>query len=219
MLYWGTIILVAEETLKPSSFERGQVLIETGVLDQIEERLELVVEGRKFPIRISKADTFLRGPRCSCSRDSQSSSTYSEQVEDPTQDVPAEQEDQEDDVRQFDRDKGVAEVVGADSKSVDDASVEGIGTMVAWRENELWEGLKGVSCSSVSGCAVAPVEPVPLLLNAGSSSNWVSVSITDGIELQNGPAAEGSTTKILFRNGSKKKVRLLTDVIQSVLSP
>ncbi|KAK8506679.1 hypothetical protein V6N12_038498 [Hibiscus sabdariffa] len=37
MLYWGTVILVVEETLEPSSFERGRVLIETGVLDRIEE--------------------------------------------------------------------------------------------------------------------------------------------------------------------------------------
>ncbi|KAK8641032.1 hypothetical protein V6N13_008783 [Hibiscus sabdariffa] len=41
---WGTVILVAEETLEPSSFERGRVLIETRVLDRIEEWLELVVE-------------------------------------------------------------------------------------------------------------------------------------------------------------------------------
>ncbi|KAK9017677.1 hypothetical protein V6N11_000685 [Hibiscus sabdariffa] len=93
--------------------------------------------------------------------------------------------------------------VGADSKSVDEAAVKDIGTMVAWRENELWKGLKGVSCSSVLGCEVSPIEPAPVVLNAESTSNWVSVPITDGVELLNGSAAEGSTTEILFRNGNK----------------
>ncbi|KAK8571610.1 hypothetical protein V6N13_047275 [Hibiscus sabdariffa] len=219
MSHWGNVILVSEETLEPSSFERGRVLIETGVLDQIEERLELVVEGHKFPIRLSEANTFLRGPRCSCSRDAQDSSTDSEWMENHSQDAPAEQEDRVDAVRQFDKDNEVVEVGGADSKSEDEVAVEGIGTMVTWRENELWEDPKGASSSSVSGHAGATIEPTPVLLNMESTANWVSVPIADGVELQIGPDAEGSNTEILFRHGSKKKVRLLTDVIRSTLSP
>ncbi|KAK8575647.1 hypothetical protein V6N12_063315 [Hibiscus sabdariffa] len=136
MSHWGNVILMAKETLEPSSFERGRVLIETGVLDRIEERLELVVEGRKFSIRLSETDTFLRGPRCSCSRDTQDSSTDSERMENHSQDASAEQKDRVDVVRQFDKDKDVVEVGGADSKSGDEVAVEGIGTMVAWRKNE-----------------------------------------------------------------------------------
>ncbi|KAK8675033.1 hypothetical protein V6N13_033106 [Hibiscus sabdariffa] len=120
MSHWGNVILMAKETLEPSSFERGRVLIETGVLDRIEERLELVVEGRKFSIRLSETDTFLRGPRCSCSRDTQDSSTDSERMENHSQDASAEQKDRVDVVRQFDKDKDVVEVGGADSKSGDE---------------------------------------------------------------------------------------------------
>ncbi|KAL4284975.1 hypothetical protein GQ457_16G013040 [Hibiscus cannabinus] len=124
------IDVVAEETLEPSSFERGR---------------------RK----------------------------------DPTQDVPSDQEgegavvivEQEDMVRQVDKNKGVAELVGADPIR----------------------------------CVVAPVETTPILLSVEQSTNWVSVSIEDEVELQNGHALEGSTTKILFRNESKKKEKVQTD--------
>ncbi|KAK8991964.1 hypothetical protein V6N11_044857 [Hibiscus sabdariffa] len=109
------------ETLEPSSFYRGRVLIETGVLDRIEERLQLVVEGLEV-------------------------------------------------------------------------AVEGNATMVAWRENELWEDPKGASYSSVSGRAGATIEPSPMLLNEDSIVSWFSIPITDEVELQTGPVTEDSTT-------------------------
>ncbi|KAK8639913.1 hypothetical protein V6N13_138279 [Hibiscus sabdariffa] len=120
--------MVAEETLEPSSFKRGRMLTEMRVLERIEERLELVVEGRSFPIRLSEADTFLCGPRYSCPHDSQASSTNSERMEDHSQGVPVEQEDLVDVVRQFDCDKGnvEVEVEGADSKSGEAIAVEGV---------------------------------------------------------------------------------------------
>ncbi|KAK8973766.1 hypothetical protein V6N11_061857 [Hibiscus sabdariffa] len=63
-----------------------------------------------------------------CFRDSQSSSTDSERMENPTQDVPAEQEENE-----------------------SMATLEGIGTMVCLAGERVMEGLKVVSCSSVLG--------------------------------------------------------------------
>ncbi|KAK8593584.1 hypothetical protein V6N12_045661 [Hibiscus sabdariffa] len=65
--HMGYMIRVDKETLEPSSFERGRVLTETTVLDQIEERLELSVNGHIFQICISESESFLRGSRRSCS--------------------------------------------------------------------------------------------------------------------------------------------------------
>ncbi|KAK8548455.1 hypothetical protein V6N12_061369 [Hibiscus sabdariffa] len=89
-------------------------------------------------------------------------------MENHSQDALVEQEDRVDAVRQFDKDK---EVGGADSKSGDEVAVEGIGTMVAWRENELWEDPKGASYLSVSGHARATIGPTPVLLNMESTAN------------------------------------------------
>ncbi|KAK8595279.1 hypothetical protein V6N13_123159 [Hibiscus sabdariffa] len=72
--YWGLVIVLEEATAKPSSFERGWVLVESSVLDRIEERLELLVDGHVFPIRLTESDTLLRGPRVYGSSDSRSSS-------------------------------------------------------------------------------------------------------------------------------------------------
>ncbi|KAL4352001.1 hypothetical protein GQ457_06G014710 [Hibiscus cannabinus] len=61
--HWGSVILLEEATAEPSSFERGRVLVESSVLERIEEHLELFVEGQVFPIRLTESDTLLRGPR------------------------------------------------------------------------------------------------------------------------------------------------------------
>ncbi|KAK8626055.1 hypothetical protein V6N13_133707 [Hibiscus sabdariffa] len=87
--HWGNLILMAEEKLEPSSFEKGLVLIETEVLDRIEERLELVVDSRTFPVRLSEADTFLQGPKYPCPSDSRASSTDYEHMEERSQDEPS----------------------------------------------------------------------------------------------------------------------------------
>ncbi|KAK8595439.1 hypothetical protein V6N13_016808 [Hibiscus sabdariffa] len=112
--------------------------------------------------------------------DAQDSSTDSEQMENHPQDAPVEQEAHVDAVRQFDKDKEVA--------------VEGTGTIVAWRENELWEDPKGASYSCVSGRAGATIEPSPMLLNVDSTTSWVGIPIADEVELQTGLATEDSTT-------------------------
>ncbi|KAK8652757.1 hypothetical protein V6N13_126782 [Hibiscus sabdariffa] len=72
--HWGSLIVLEEATVEPSSFERGRMLVETSVLDRIEERLELSVDGHIFPIRITESDTLLQGPRVYGMFDSRSSS-------------------------------------------------------------------------------------------------------------------------------------------------
>ncbi|KAK8713373.1 hypothetical protein V6N13_148593 [Hibiscus sabdariffa] len=71
--HWGSVIQVAEETVEPSSFDKGRVLIETKFLERIEKCVELCLESRVFPVRINEADTLLRGPRGCCTGLSQCS--------------------------------------------------------------------------------------------------------------------------------------------------
>ncbi|KAK8979948.1 hypothetical protein V6N11_061692 [Hibiscus sabdariffa] len=119
--YWGLVIVLEEATAKPSSFERGWVLVESSVLDRIEERLELLVDGHVFPIRLTESDTLLRGPRVYGSSDSRSSS---DEVVGLEVMVPDE--------------ANATAVVSKDLLIVnsDEAEVEG----VRWRGNELWNG-------------------------------------------------------------------------------
>ncbi|KAK8593588.1 hypothetical protein V6N12_045665 [Hibiscus sabdariffa] len=49
--------------------------------------------------------------------------------------------------------------------------------------------------------------------------DWVSGPIVGAVELKYGHVAEGSTREVLLSNGSKRKVRLLSHIVQSVLSP
>ncbi|KAK8539046.1 hypothetical protein V6N13_135812 [Hibiscus sabdariffa] len=127
--HWGNLILVAEETLEPSSFEKARVLIETKVLDRIEERLELMVESRTFLVRLSKADTFLRGSKYSCPSDSRASSTDSEHMEERSQDEPSEHENPIEVERPFGCDKERVEV---------GESILSSGRGLQWRGRVLW---------------------------------------------------------------------------------
>ncbi|KAL4326071.1 hypothetical protein GQ457_11G031760 [Hibiscus cannabinus] len=54
--HWGSVILLEEATAEPSSFERGRVLVESSVLERIEERLELVVEGQSSSEDVASRD-------------------------------------------------------------------------------------------------------------------------------------------------------------------
>ncbi|KAK9044650.1 hypothetical protein V6N11_058545 [Hibiscus sabdariffa] len=161
-----------------------------------------MVEGHSYPIRISEVETFLRGPRCSCPCVTQSSTytNFEQAVDSIEQDIPGEQAVQADGV-------------------VTDAVLKGVEEKVSWRGNGLWEGLPVASSSILPGCEVSPVVRVPCLPSLDPRSDWVSMLIVDGFELKEGPHAEGSTTNILLPNGCKKKVRMLTNVIQSVLPP
>ncbi|KAK8559282.1 hypothetical protein V6N12_042561 [Hibiscus sabdariffa] len=68
------MIMLEEATAEPSSFERGWVLIETTVIDRIEECLELSMGGHVFRIHLSESETLLRGPRMLGVSDDSSSS-------------------------------------------------------------------------------------------------------------------------------------------------
>ncbi|KAK8691014.1 hypothetical protein V6N13_074535 [Hibiscus sabdariffa] len=61
----GSMICVEEETLDPTSFERGRVLIESHSLTRVEFKVDLKVLDVVFPVRVSKVELFLRGPRVS----------------------------------------------------------------------------------------------------------------------------------------------------------
>ncbi|KAK8583180.1 hypothetical protein V6N13_021892 [Hibiscus sabdariffa] len=106
--------MIEEAMLEFSSFERGRVLIETTVIDRIEERLELSVSGHVFSIRILEADTLLRGPRGYYSMRDQSSSS-----EDLVSDKEEEQIDQKD--GQSCAHEGVASAMRVDEQLADGA--------------------------------------------------------------------------------------------------
>ncbi|KAK8672314.1 hypothetical protein V6N13_110687 [Hibiscus sabdariffa] len=75
----GSVICVVEETLEPASFERGHVLIESSSLARVEFKIDLKVLDEVFPVRVSEAELFLRGPRVSRSvQEDQSDGSTSE---------------------------------------------------------------------------------------------------------------------------------------------
>ncbi|KAK8973273.1 hypothetical protein V6N11_034371 [Hibiscus sabdariffa] len=78
----GSVICVKEETLEPTSFERGRVLIESSSLDRIEYKIDLKVLNDLFPLRVSEAELFLRGPHVGCAvREDQIDGSSSEKGE------------------------------------------------------------------------------------------------------------------------------------------
>ncbi|KAK8521815.1 hypothetical protein V6N12_066398 [Hibiscus sabdariffa] len=113
-LDYCSVTMIEEAMLEFSSFERGRVLIETTVIDRIEERLELSVSGHVFSIRILEADTLLRGPRGYYSMRDQSSSS-----EDLVSDKEEEQIDQKD--GQSCAHEGVASAMRVDEQLADGA--------------------------------------------------------------------------------------------------
>ncbi|KAK8690717.1 hypothetical protein V6N13_074245 [Hibiscus sabdariffa] len=60
-----SVICVEEETLDPTSFERGRILIESPSLTRVEFKVDLKVLDAVFPVRVSEAELCLRGPRVS----------------------------------------------------------------------------------------------------------------------------------------------------------
>ncbi|KAK8480014.1 hypothetical protein V6N12_020174 [Hibiscus sabdariffa] len=49
--YWGSVVLIEEATLEPSSFEHGRVLIETSTIDRIEEQDSSSSSGESVRVR------------------------------------------------------------------------------------------------------------------------------------------------------------------------
>ncbi|KAL4376983.1 hypothetical protein GQ457_02G029440 [Hibiscus cannabinus] len=203
--HWGSVILLEDATAEPSSFERGRVLVESSVLERIEERLELVVEGQVFPIRLTESDTLLRGPRVYGSSESQSSS----------EDV-ASRDDEDLCPNELEEGQVIATggpVVGIEEMATDEAKVTAVVSKdllivpsdepevegVRWRGNDLWNGQEEASNAMVQ---------------TEDAEQLVDVAV-----ICDGPGFQGSNAKVKLVNNNSRKVRLLSDVISSLQTP
>ncbi|KAL4297450.1 hypothetical protein GQ457_12G002520 [Hibiscus cannabinus] len=221
--HWGSVIKVAKETIEPSSFEKGRVLIETKFLEWIEECVQLCLESRVFPGRITEADTLLRGPRGT------GLSQYADSDSDHEPPVP-ESKDQDGggmsdcvadlarisaDPIVTDVDDGVNNAIVVREgelprESVSQSQPQGVRDDVCWCGNALWE---------VSPAALIPSPP-----DVDVDTDLVTVPIGEEdmdeglVSRAIGPGIEGSNVEIYHTNGFRRKVRLLVDVIQSVQS-
>ncbi|KAL4295350.1 hypothetical protein GQ457_12G004850 [Hibiscus cannabinus] len=183
------VIKVAKETIEPSSFEKGRVLIETKFLEWIEECVQLCLESRVFPGRITEADTLLRGPR-----------DLARISADPIV---------------TDVDDGVNNAIVVREgelprESVSQSQPQGVRDDVCWCGNALWE---------VSPAALIPSPPdvdvdTDLVTVPIGEEDMDEGLVSRAI----GPGIEGSNVEIYHINGFRRKVRLLVDVIQSVQS-
>ncbi|KAK8572619.1 hypothetical protein V6N12_028669 [Hibiscus sabdariffa] len=57
---WGSLVYIDKDTSAPTSFEQGCILIETDVMNRIEDVVELVVNGRLYPLRVHEIDSLFR---------------------------------------------------------------------------------------------------------------------------------------------------------------
>ncbi|KAK8502993.1 hypothetical protein V6N12_067671 [Hibiscus sabdariffa] len=158
--YWGSVIQVVEKTVEPSSFEKGNVLIETTSMDRIEECLELRIKDKSFPIRITKADTFLCGRRYYCVCKSHCSDSDNELgVQLPSkngmeQDICG-TEDREEALSQMSpapneitcggMNEWMVREEGIPGEVISEMRLQGQTDEVSWRGNALWEGSPIVS--------------------------------------------------------------------------
>ncbi|KAL4369087.1 hypothetical protein GQ457_05G024400 [Hibiscus cannabinus] len=203
--HWGSVILLEEATAEPSSFERGRVLVESSVLERIEERLELVVEGQVFPIRLTESDTLLRGPRVYGSSESRSSS----------EDV-ASRDDEDLCPNELEEGQVIATggpVVGIEELATDEAKATAVVSKdllivpsdepevegVRWRGNDLWNGKEEASNAMVQ---------------TEDAEQLVDVAVICAR-----PGFEGSNAEVKLVNNNSRKVRLLSDVISSLQTP
>ncbi|KAK8684061.1 hypothetical protein V6N13_040098 [Hibiscus sabdariffa] len=197
----GSVICVEEETLDPTSFERGRVLIESPSLTRVEFNVDLKVLDVVFPVRVSAAELFLRGPRVSRVVQGNQSDGSNSDSEDMISNSAA-----SDVGNGSGRDRTVGECQGESGGAIHGAAAGETG-QVLWRENQLWDTVgEGVE----SDAQVTKKEVVSAL--PGS----------DGLNLElGGPVVpyKGTATDVMMYRGSHRKVRLLNDVIRSVQSP
>ncbi|KAK8487911.1 hypothetical protein V6N12_021102 [Hibiscus sabdariffa] len=213
----GTVIPVAEETMVPSSFEKGRVLIETSTMDRIDDRLELCVNDKVFPVRITEVDTFLSGSRLGC--DCPVSDCESQSTNEEERNLPDAEDHMVDEVQ--DHVEVMVAKDGAECVSLIreeevrpsggvEARSQGHLEEVLWRGNALWE---------VVPAAYPPLQPI-----LDTDLDLVSVPIEEGVieglaSNVIGPVVEGSKAEVIHFKGSQGKVRMLADVIQSVSTP
>ncbi|KAK8586515.1 hypothetical protein V6N13_010106 [Hibiscus sabdariffa] len=55
---WGSLVYIDKDTSAPISFEQGCILIETDVINRIEDVVELVVNGRLYPMRVQEMNPY-----------------------------------------------------------------------------------------------------------------------------------------------------------------
>ncbi|KAK9045904.1 hypothetical protein V6N11_051807 [Hibiscus sabdariffa] len=175
----GSVICVEEETLDPTSFERGCVLIESPSLTRVEFKVDLKGFDVVFPVRVSEAELFLRGPRVSRVAQGNRSDGSNSDSED----------------------------MMANSAASDVGNGSGQDRTVLWWGNQLWDTVgEGVE----SDAQVTKKEAVSALHDSG------------GLNLElGGPVVpyKGTAADVIMYRGSRRKVRLLNDVIRSVQSP
>ncbi|KAK8480277.1 hypothetical protein V6N13_139957 [Hibiscus sabdariffa] len=188
---------------------------------EIEERLELRIKDKIFPIRIVEADPFLRGPRQCCDCQCQGSDSAREHELQGTNGVERDIHDAVDRVVDSVQaplilievsDGALADGLIREEEVMADVALaarsQGPVDGVSWRGNALWEVYM-----------VAPPSPLPVL---DTNLDLISVPIVEEgmieglVSNADGPVVEGSKIEIIHIKGSRRKVRLLEDVIQSV---
>ncbi|KAK8558180.1 hypothetical protein V6N13_073853 [Hibiscus sabdariffa] len=195
------MICVEEETLEPTSFERGRVLIESPSLTRLEFKVDLKVLDVVFSVRVSEAKLFLRGPRVSRvvqeNRSDKSNSDSEDMMANSATSDVGNGSGRDRKEGECQRESGGA-IHGADS---------GETGQVLWRGNQLWDNVgEGVE----SDAQVTKRDAVSAL--PGS----------DGLNLElGGPVVpyKGTAADVIMYRGSHRKVRLLNGVIRSVQSP
>ncbi|KAK8578521.1 hypothetical protein V6N13_100357 [Hibiscus sabdariffa] len=129
----GSVICAEEDTLDPTSFERGRVLIESPPLTRVEFKVDLKVLDVVFPVRVSEAELFLRGPRLSRVVQGNLSDGSNNDSEDMMANSAA-----SDVGNGSGRDRMVGECQGESRGAIHGAAAGETG-QVLWRGNQLWE--------------------------------------------------------------------------------
>ncbi|KAK8715701.1 hypothetical protein V6N13_043029 [Hibiscus sabdariffa] len=57
---WGSLVYIDKDTSASTSFEQGCILIETDVMNRIEDVVKLVMNGRLYPVRVHEIDSLFR---------------------------------------------------------------------------------------------------------------------------------------------------------------
>ncbi|KAK8603276.1 hypothetical protein V6N13_085467 [Hibiscus sabdariffa] len=57
---WGSLVYIDKDTSAPTSFEQGCILIETDVINRIEDVVELVVNERLYLVRVQEIESLFR---------------------------------------------------------------------------------------------------------------------------------------------------------------
>ncbi|KAK8986099.1 hypothetical protein V6N11_082381 [Hibiscus sabdariffa] len=184
----GSVICAEEDTLDPTSFERGRVLIESPPLTRVEFKVDLKVLDVVFPVRVSEAELFLRGPRLSRVVQGNLSDGSNNDSEDMMANSAA-----SDVGNGSGRDRMVGECQGESRGAIHGAAAGETG-QVLWRGNQLWETVgEGVERDA----QVIKKEAVSTL----PGSDGLNLELGGSVVPYNGTAAD-----VIMYRGSRRKV-------------